>query len=196
MKAAMPSFDTKVQLNVGGVRFDTLRSTLLSFEDTMLGRVFGRCDLMLQADPGDGSVFNDRDGEQFGLILDFFRDSASYVAGTVRAASRASKAGDGARAGLFGLFGVALWFEGATFSGTNSRWSLCAAVQSGRRVCLVVVMMVGHDCGAGSGLDGVYKMVVSIVGLVRWRLARHGRRRRCGNQPCGHLGRGGLRDGG
>ena len=101
MKAAMPSFDMKVKLNVGGVRFNTLRSTLLSFEDTMLGRVFGRCDLMLQADPGDGSVFNDRDGEQFGLILDFFRDSASYVAGTVRAASRASKAGDGARAGLF-----------------------------------------------------------------------------------------------
>ena len=43
MKAAMPSFDEKVQLNVGGVRFNTSRSTLTRYEDTMFGRMFGRC---------------------------------------------------------------------------------------------------------------------------------------------------------
>ena len=80
----------------------------------------------------------------------------------------------------FGLFGVAPWFEGAAFSDMNTRWSLCAAVHSGRRVFVFVVMMVGRDCGAGSGLDGVYKRAPSIVGLVRWRFARHGRRWRCG----------------
>ena len=37
MKAAMPSFDEKVKLNVGGVRYESSRSTLTRFEDTMLG---------------------------------------------------------------------------------------------------------------------------------------------------------------
>jgi len=85
MKAAMPSFDERVQLNVGGVRFNTSRSALTRFEDTMLRRVCGRCDLMLQANPDDGSVFIDLDGERFGLILDFLRDGdASNVANTIR----------------------------------------------------------------------------------------------------------------
>ena len=61
MKAAMPSFDEKVKLNVGGVRYESSRSTLTRFDDTMLGRMFGRCDLMLQADPDDGSVFTWKD---------------------------------------------------------------------------------------------------------------------------------------
>ena len=86
MKAAMPSFEERVQLNVGGVRYESSRTTLTRFDDTMLGRMFGRCDLMLQADPDDGSVFIDRSGERFGLILDFLRDGdASNVVARISA---------------------------------------------------------------------------------------------------------------
>ena len=74
MTRAMPSPDAHVKLNIGGVRFETSRATLTSVPDSMLGRMFGRCDLMLQLDPEDGSVFIDRNGQRFGLILDFLRD--------------------------------------------------------------------------------------------------------------------------
>jgi hypothetical protein len=46
---------------------------LTKVEDSMLGRMFGRRDAMLQADPLDGSIFIDRDGERFGMLLDFLR---------------------------------------------------------------------------------------------------------------------------
>ena len=47
MATAMPSTDEKLKLNVGGVRFETSRSVLTKIPDSMLGRMFGRCDLML-----------------------------------------------------------------------------------------------------------------------------------------------------
>jgi len=142
LKAAMPSFDERVQLNVGGVRYESSRSMLTRFEDTMLGRMFGRCDLMLQADPDDGSVFIDRDGGRFGLILDFLRDGdASNVAATIRGLPEVQRQAMVHELDFFGLeaavFGVAPWFEGAAFStgpemNTVLHW--CGAVHSGRRV--------------------------------------------------------------
>jgi len=142
MKAAMPSFDERVQLNVGGVRYESSRSTLTRVEDPMLGRMFGRCDLMLQADPDDGSVFIDRSGERFGLILDFLRDGdASNVTARIRGLPEVQRQAMVHELDFFGLeaavFGVAPWFEGAAFStgpemDMGRRW--CAAVQSGRRV--------------------------------------------------------------
>ena len=131
MKAAMPASDEKVQLNVGGVRYESSRSTLTRFEDTMLGRMFGRCDLMLQANPDDGSVFIDRDGERFGLILDFLRDGdASNVAARIRWLPEAQRQAMVHELDFYGLeaavFGVAPWFEGASFSqgemGTARFW--------------------------------------------------------------------------
>ncbi|KAJ1451787.1 hypothetical protein M885DRAFT_569548 [Pelagophyceae sp. CCMP2097] len=63
IKAAAPPPDDLVKLNVGGARFETSRAALTKFEDSMLGRMFGRCDAMLQADPLDGSIFIDREME-------------------------------------------------------------------------------------------------------------------------------------
>jgi len=59
MKASAPPPDEVVKLNVGGARFETSRAVLTKVEDSMLGRMFGRCDAMLQADPLDGSIFID-----------------------------------------------------------------------------------------------------------------------------------------
>jgi len=59
MRAAAPPPGDVVKLNVGGARFETSRTVLTKVEDSMLGRMFGRCDAMLQADPLDGSIFID-----------------------------------------------------------------------------------------------------------------------------------------
>ncbi len=86
MRAASPPPDDVVKLNVGGARFETSRAVLTKVEDSMLGRMFGRCDAMLQSDPEDGSIFIDRDGERFRVILDFLRDlDGSHTQRTIRA---------------------------------------------------------------------------------------------------------------
>jgi len=115
--------------------------------------MFGRCDLMLQADPDDGSVFIDRDGERFGLIVDFLRDgNASNVAERIRGLPEPQRQAMVQELDFFGLeaavFGVAPWFEGAVFSrGPKMDMAryFCAAVQSGRRV-----FVFGGNDGSGS----------------------------------------------
>jgi hypothetical protein len=63
-----------VKLNVGGARFETTLAVLVKVDDSMLGRMFSPpCDAMLQPDPADGSIFIDRDGEHFSMLLDFLR---------------------------------------------------------------------------------------------------------------------------
>jgi hypothetical protein len=92
MRAAAPPPDDVVKLNVGGAPFKTSRSVLTKVEDSMLGRMFGRCDAMLQSDPDDGSIFIDRDGERFRLILDFLRDlDGAHTQRTIRALAEAAQ---------------------------------------------------------------------------------------------------------
>jgi len=65
-----------VLLDVGGNHFTTTVTTLTSFPDSTLGRMFGNrlpvhvCE--------DGRVFIDRDGTHFHYILSFLRDSQNY----------------------------------------------------------------------------------------------------------------------
>jgi len=61
-----------VLLDVGGHRFETSRAVLTKVDDSMLALMFGRCNAMLQ--PVDGRVSIFRDGEWFGLVLDFLED--------------------------------------------------------------------------------------------------------------------------
>jgi hypothetical protein len=77
MAAVQPSSEERFKLNVGGVRFDTSRTTLTSVPESMLSTMFGARLDMLRRDPEDGSVFLDRDGERFGLVLDFLRDGGA-----------------------------------------------------------------------------------------------------------------------
>ncbi|KFV62160.1 Putative potassium channel regulatory protein, partial [Dryobates pubescens] len=60
-----------VALNVGGVRFVTLASTLLRFPESRLARMLSS-DAREAALP-NGELFVDRDGTLFGYILDFLR---------------------------------------------------------------------------------------------------------------------------
>ena len=122
MAMAMPSTDEKLKLNVGGVRFETSRSVLTKITDSMLGRMFGSCDIMLQVDPDDGSHFIDRDGERFKLILDFLRagDSSQVLAKTIRGLSEVQQQAMMCDLDFFGLeeavFGTRPWIEDATFA--------------------------------------------------------------------------------
>jgi len=62
---------SRIQLNVGGKRFETSLGTLCMVPDSMLAAMFsGRH--ALTADE-DGSYFIDRDGKHFGHILNFLR---------------------------------------------------------------------------------------------------------------------------
>ena len=73
----LPQGEDRFKLNVGGVRFDTSRTTLMSVPESMLATMFGARVDMLRRDPEDGSIFLDRDGERFGLVLDFLRDGGA-----------------------------------------------------------------------------------------------------------------------
>lgn len=64
----------RVVLNVGGKRFETTRSTLLQYPDSLLGRIFApENEHLLQRD-SDGSFFFDANGECFeSIVLDTYR---------------------------------------------------------------------------------------------------------------------------
>ncbi|KAF6023449.1 hypothetical protein EB796_018242 [Bugula neritina] len=60
-----------VSLNVGGVYFTTLRSTLLKYQNSMLAAMFsGRHEMQVDS---RGASFIDRNGTYFGYILEFLR---------------------------------------------------------------------------------------------------------------------------
>jgi hypothetical protein len=64
---------SRVRLNVGGTKFETSRSTLTRYPDSMLGVMFsGREGIQVPLDD-EGCVFIDRDGTHFRAILNFLR---------------------------------------------------------------------------------------------------------------------------
>ncbi|CAG8551416.1 9043_t:CDS:2 [Cetraspora pellucida] len=73
------SSDPRIILNVGGIRYETYRSTLLAYPQTLLGTMFQpRNDSLLQ--PTNNSLHNhkneyffDRNGYAFRYILEFYR---------------------------------------------------------------------------------------------------------------------------
>ena len=52
----LPQGEDRFKLNVGGVRYDTSRTTLTKVPESMLATMFGARVDMLQSDPEDGSV--------------------------------------------------------------------------------------------------------------------------------------------
>jgi len=70
--AEKTSFSKVVQLNVGGEKFTTLRSTLCQYEGTFLEALAsGRHETI---EHPEGYIFIDRNPKYFPLILDFLRD--------------------------------------------------------------------------------------------------------------------------
>eukprot|EP01032_Pedospumella_encystans_P010209 gene10209-11949_t len=74
--AGTQTFEPKVKLDVGGVKFTTSLTTLRRFPDTMLGAMFsGRHALPVDE---DGYHFIDRDGTHFGHILNYLRSPETF----------------------------------------------------------------------------------------------------------------------
>jgi hypothetical protein len=68
----------RVELNIGGYRFETSVQTLRRVPHTFFDAYFsGR---YAQDVCNDGSIFVDRDGEHFGYILEYMRDGVVSVA--------------------------------------------------------------------------------------------------------------------
>lgn len=64
--------DEVVTLNVGGVNYNTTRSTLTKYPDSMLGAMFSG-QFVPTAFDTQGNYFIDRDGEMFRHVLNFLR---------------------------------------------------------------------------------------------------------------------------
>jgi hypothetical protein len=142
MTAVQSSSEDRFKLNVGGVRYDTSRATLTKVPESMLAIMFGARLDMLRRDPEDGSIFLDRDGERFGLVLDFLRDGdASQLAKTIRGLPGPQHEAMLLELDFFGLADAVFprsWIEGAEFKAwgakLNSVRILYAAVLHGRSV--------------------------------------------------------------
>jgi hypothetical protein len=72
-------FESIVNLNVGGVRFETSLTTLRRFPDTMIGCMFSGRHTLTKGK--DGHFFIDRDGTHFRHILNFLRSPEGYRVG-------------------------------------------------------------------------------------------------------------------
>jgi hypothetical protein len=78
MQTHVEQQDGRVELNIGGYRFETSVQTLRRVPHTFFDAYFsGRYaqDVCL-----DGSIFDDRDGEHFGHVLEYMRDGMVSVA--------------------------------------------------------------------------------------------------------------------
>lgn len=73
--------NTIIHLNVGGVHFTTLLGTLRKFPESMLAQQFSGNSVYLPRDTRDASnpFFLDRNGEVFGLLLDYLRSGVLLV---------------------------------------------------------------------------------------------------------------------
>ncbi|GAX22436.1 hypothetical protein FisN_14Hu050 [Fistulifera solaris] len=65
-----------VRLNVGGMRYEVARDTLMFYEDSMLASlVSGRW----KEGNGEDEIFIDRDGRRFGFLLNYLRSDRVYL---------------------------------------------------------------------------------------------------------------------
>ena len=81
--ASTHTFESLINLNVGGSKFTTTATTLTRFPDTMLGAMFsGRHKLTADA---SGHYFIDRDGTHFRHILNYLRCPEDFDASSISA---------------------------------------------------------------------------------------------------------------
>ncbi|CAG8533938.1 2713_t:CDS:2 [Paraglomus brasilianum] len=66
-------FNERIILNVGGVKYETYRSTLTAYPNTLLGTMFADRNLSLLYKTDGNEYFIDRNGHAFFYILEFYR---------------------------------------------------------------------------------------------------------------------------
>ncbi|KAJ1451779.1 BTB/POZ protein [Pelagophyceae sp. CCMP2097] len=160
-RLAAPPADEVVKLNVGGVHFETSRGVLTRVEDSMLGRMFARNDA--PKDPTDGSIFIDRDGARFGMLLDFLRGDPPNdraMRASLAALPQLTGAAMLQEIEYFGLqnavFGSRPWTVSATFrAGPEMREgrSFFASVNAGNRVIVFGGSLDGSELFTTEVLD-------------------------------------------
>jgi hypothetical protein len=74
--AELQQFSPIVKLNIGSMRFETSRTTLTRFPESMIGCRFSGRNTLPKGE--DGSFFIDRDGTHFRHILNFLRSPEGY----------------------------------------------------------------------------------------------------------------------
>ncbi|CAG8630198.1 14203_t:CDS:1 [Funneliformis mosseae] len=67
------AFQERIILNVGGIKYETFRSTLIAYPETYLGTMFADRNRELLRPTNDNEYFIDRDGKLFRYILQFYR---------------------------------------------------------------------------------------------------------------------------
>ncbi|CAG8545000.1 11439_t:CDS:2 [Ambispora leptoticha] len=65
--------DERIILNVGGVKYETYRSTLTAYPDTLLGTMFQQRNQQLLHPANGNEYFFDRNGKIFHYIMEFYR---------------------------------------------------------------------------------------------------------------------------
>ncbi|KAF0394262.1 BTB/POZ protein [Gigaspora margarita] len=65
--------EERIVLNVGGIKYETYRSTLTAYPDTMLGTMFQERNGSLLHPTKDNEYFFDRNGYAFRFIIEFYR---------------------------------------------------------------------------------------------------------------------------
>ncbi|GBB92240.1 hypothetical protein RclHR1_01990012 [Rhizophagus clarus] len=63
----------RIILNVGGIKYETYRSTLTAYPETLLGTMFQERNHALLHPTNDNEYFIDRNGKAFHYILEFYR---------------------------------------------------------------------------------------------------------------------------
>ncbi|KAG9296751.1 hypothetical protein G9A89_001383 [Geosiphon pyriformis] len=72
-KLILPDGKERVILNVGGIKFETFRSTLTAYPDTFLGTMFQPRNQELLRPDKNNEYFFDRNGHAFYYIMQFYR---------------------------------------------------------------------------------------------------------------------------
>ncbi|CAG8534952.1 5851_t:CDS:2 [Ambispora leptoticha] len=67
-----------VVLNVGGLKYETLQSTLTAYPDTLLGTMFAERNQHLLKPKNGNEYFFDRNGRAFHYIMEYYRSGKLY----------------------------------------------------------------------------------------------------------------------
>ncbi|KAG9297428.1 hypothetical protein G9A89_000979, partial [Geosiphon pyriformis] len=73
LRSAKPALAERIVLNVGGIKYDTYRSTLTAYPDTLLGAMFADRNKATLHPTNGNEYFIDRNGRAFHYILEFYR---------------------------------------------------------------------------------------------------------------------------
>ncbi|CAG8531634.1 3026_t:CDS:2 [Ambispora gerdemannii] len=74
----MTKSNNRIVLNVGGVKYETFKSTLTAYPNTLLGTMFQDRNRELQQATNNNEYFFDRNGRAFHYIMEFYRNGVLY----------------------------------------------------------------------------------------------------------------------